>query len=145
MAYAITDIEDAILTVLQASDLADIARTIDSYHGEIDDLVREVRSLTVPLPAVFVLYAGSVFDEAANRSFDDEQAFTVVAVARSLRSRSELREGMYDLLEAIKASLIDNNLGLDIEPLHPLRIEAALVAKDLSVYGLDFKTVISLD
>jgi phage gp37-like protein len=145
MAYAIADIEDAILTVLQASALADVARTIDSYHGEIDDLVREVRSLTVPLPAVFVLYAGSVFDEAANRSFDDEQAFTVVAVARSLRSRAELRDGMYDLLEAIKAALIDNNLGLDIEPLHPVRIEAALVAKDLSVYGLDFKTVISLD
>lgn len=145
MGYTIADIEDAILTVLQASDLADIARTIDSYHGEIDELVREVRSLTVPLPAVFVLYAGSVFDEAANRSFDDEQAFTVVAVARSLRSRAELRDGMYDLLEQIKAALIDNNLGLDIEPLHPLRIEAALVAKDLSVYGLDFKTVISLD
>ena len=52
---------------------------------------------------------------------------------------------MYDLLEQIKAALIDNNLGLDIEPLHPLRIEAALVAKDLSIYGLDFKTVISLD
>jgi phage gp37-like protein len=145
MGYTIADIEDAILTVLQASDLADVARTIDSYHGEIDDLVKEVRSLTVPLPAVFVLYAGSVFDEAANRSFDDEQAFTVVAVARSLRSRSELRDGMYDLLEEIKAALIDNNLGLDIEPLHPLRIEAALVAKDLSVYGFDFKTVISLD
>ncbi len=145
MAYGIADIEDAILTVLKASDLTDIARTIDSYHGEIDELVREVRSLTVPLPAVFVLYAGSVFDEAANRSFDDEQAFTVVAVARSLRSRAELRDGMYDLLEQIKAALIDNNLGLDIEPLHPLRIEAALVAKDLSIYGLDFKTVISLD
>jgi phage gp37-like protein len=145
MAYAIADIEDAIVEALQASDLATVARTIDSYHGEIDDLVKEVRSLTVPLPAVFVLYAGSLFDETANRSFDDEQTFTVVCVAKSLRSRAALRDGMYDLLEAVKTALIDQNLDLDIEPLHPVRIEAALVAKDLSVYGLDFKTVISLD
>jgi phage gp37-like protein len=145
MVYSIADIEDAIVEALQGSGLAAIAKTIDSYHGEIDDLVKEVRSLTVPLPAVFVLYAGSVFDEAANRSFDDEQTFVVVAVAKSLRSRADLREGMYDLLEAVKTALIDQDLDLDIEPLHPVSIEASLVTKEISVYAFHLKTGFSLD
>jgi phage gp37-like protein len=145
MAYSIADIEDAIVKALQDSDLADIAKTIDSYHGEIDDLVAEVKRLTVPIPAVFVLYAGSSFDEAANRSFDDEQTFTVVCVAKSLRSRAALREGMYDLLEAVKTALIDENLDLDIEPLHPVSIEASMVTKELSVYAFHIKTSFSLD
>ncbi len=145
MAYAIADIEDAIVAALKASPLQNICRTIDTYHGEIDDLVGEVRRLTVPLPAVFVLYTGSVFDEKANRSFDDEQTFTIVAVARSLRSRAELREGMYEILEAVKAALIDKDLDLAIEPLHPISIEASLVTKEISVYSFDIRTSFSLD
>lgn len=145
MAYAIADIEDAIVTALTGSDLADIAKTIDSYHGEIDDLVGEAKRLTVLLPAVFVLYAGSLFDEKANRSFDDEQKFTVVVIAKNLRSRGAQRDGMYEILEELKAVLIDNNLDLDIEPLHPLKIEASMVAKGLSIYSFDLKTSLSLD
>jgi phage gp37-like protein len=145
MAYLIATVEDAIVEALKGSDLAAIARTIDSYHGEIDDLVAEVKRITVPLPAVFVLYAGSVFNEAANRSFDDEQTFTIVCVAKSLRSRADLRGGMYDLLEVVKTALIDENLDLDIEPLHPVSIDPALVTKEISVYAFHIKTGYSLD
>ena len=144
MAYTIADIEDSIVDALKASGLAAIAKTIDSYHGEIEDLVGEAKKLLIPLPAVFVLYGGSQFDETANRSFDDEQIFTVVVVARDLRGRASLRTGVYDILEELKNTLIDNNLDLDIEPLHPIRIDPLAITKGLSIYGFDFKTSLDL-
>jgi len=142
---SIETIEDAILAALQASDLDDTCKTIATYHGEIDDLVKELKQLTLPIPAVFVLYAGSKFDETANRSYDDEQFFTIVCVAKELRGRDKLRTGIYAMLEICKTTLIDNNLGLNIAPLHPVTIEPMAVTKMFSVYGFDLKTSFSMD
>jgi len=143
--YTIAEIEDAIVAALKASPLQDICRTIDAYHGEIDDLAGEVKQLLVQMPAVFVLYAGSRFGETANRSFDDEMTFTCVAVAKDLRGRAHLRAGIYEILEALKAALIDQDLGLDIEPLHPIGIEATMVTRAVSIYSFDIRTGFSLD
>ncbi|MFH2011682.1 MAG: phage protein Gp37 [Pseudomonadota bacterium] len=145
MAYTIADIEDAIVDALKDSGLADIANTIDSYHGEVEDLVGEVKRLIIPLPAIFVLYGGSQFDETANRSFDDEQTFTIISIAKDLRGRgTSLRTGIYEMIEIQKTTLIDNNLDLDIEPLHPIRIDPLAITKGLSIYGFDLKTSLSL-
>jgi phage gp37-like protein len=145
MGYAIETIEDAILAALEASTLATTCKTIDTYHGEIDDLVKELKQLIIPLPATFVLYAGSRFTEPANRSYDDEQYYTIVCIAKDLRGRESLRTGIYDILEIIKATLIDSNLGLDIEPLHPVTIEATMITQQFSLYSFDIKTSFSLD
>lgn len=146
MPYDIEDIEDAILTVLKNSDLADIAKTIDSYHGEVEDLVNDAKTMIVPLPAVFVVYGGSTFDEPANMSFDDEMYFSIVFVAKDLRGRASLRTGIYAMLKIAKSEMIGNDLGFnDIEPLRPVRIEPLVVTKALSIYGLDVKTTMSLD
>lgn len=145
MSYKIEDIEDAIVNALKASPLAAIAKTIDSYHGEIDTIIDQVKQLTMPMPAVYVLYAGSVFTEPANRSYDDEQTFTIIFIAKDLRGNEKLRAAIYPMIEAGKTALIDNNLNLNIEPLHPLRVEATFVTRAFSIYSFDIKTSFSID
>ena len=145
MAYTISQIHDAIVAELAGSATLDaLCETISSYHGEIDDLVSQVAQLTVPIPAVYVLYGGSNYDEVANRSYDEEMAFTVIAIAKDLRGDAKLQAAMYPILEELKATLIDNNLELDIEPIHPIRIEPTLITKLFSIYIFDVKTSFSL-
>lgn len=145
MSYTITQIEDAIVAELKASNvLTALNATIASYHGEIDDLIKLAGQLTIKLPAIYALYGGSSFDESANRSFDDEMHFTIVAIAKDLRGDDKLKAAMYPILEEIKAILIDNNIDLNIEPLHPLRIEPSLITKLFSIYSFDLKTSFSL-
>lgn len=145
MGYTITQIEDAIVTNLQGSaQLSALCKTIESYHGEIDDLVSQASQLIMPLPAVYVLYGGSVYDETANRSYDDEMDFTVIAIAKDLRGDQKLKAAMYPILEEVKTVLIDNDLDLDIEPIHPVRIEPTLITKLFSIYSFDIKTSLSL-
>lgn len=143
--YTIEQIEDALISKLQASaTLSLLCKTIASYHGEIDDLVSLTSQLTIPLPAVYVLYGGSVFDEAANRSYDDEMTFTIVVIAKDLRGDQKLRAAMYPILEEVRTVLIDNTLDLDIEPIHPIRIEPTLITKLFSIYSFDIKTSLSV-
>jgi len=143
--YTISQIHDALVAELKGSSaLAALCKTIDSYHGEIDDLVRKVAELIVPLPAVYVLYGGSRYEEDANRSYTEEMEFTVIAIAKDLRGNEKLKAAMYPILEETKTALIDNDLDLDIEPIHPVRIEMLLTTKEFSIYGFDIKTSFSL-
>ena len=144
--HTIEEIEDGNVEVLKASALKDVAKTIGPYHGEMDSLIGELKQLTVHLPAVFVLYSGSQFTESANRSYDDEPVFSVIAITKDLHGRGSLRTGMYEILEELKDALIDNDLGFgDIEPLHPINIEPILITQSFSVYALDVKTTFSRD
>jgi hypothetical protein len=109
-------------------------------HGEIDNLVSLTSQLTIPLPAVYVIYGGSAYDESANRSYDDEMSFTIIVIAKDLRGDQKLKAAMYPILEELKAVLIDNDLDLDIEPIHPIRIEPTIVTRVFSIYSFDVKT-----
>lgn len=138
-AYTIEAIEDKILAALKASALATACKTVDTYHGEVDELVQELKKLIITLPATFVLFAGSKF--TGSGSYDDEMQFSIVFIAKDLRGRDSLRTGMYALLEIAKSTLINNDLGCkDIEPLHPESIAPILVTKEFSVYVFDMKT-----
>ena len=149
MALTISDVEteiiDAIATGFEDDELAGLVKTIAGYHGELEDIVREVAQLIIPLPAVLVLYTGSQFSEPANRSYDDSMSFTIVAACKDLRGREGLKAAMYPLLEALKTVLIDNTLDLDIEPLKPKSIEAVAVTKTYSIYAFDVETSFSMD
>jgi len=145
MPYSIEDIEDAIVAALAASDLADTCSPIDHYSGSIDDLVEQMKKSPPRKPAIFVLYLGSQFHQPANRSYDDEQFFAVIAVSRDHRGADARRSGVYALLEIIKATLIDNELGLDnIEPIEPVEIEIVEIAERLSMYSFVCKTRFSI-
>lgn len=145
MSYTIEDIEDAIVNELKASSLNALCKTIESYHGEIDTIIEQVKQLTIPMPTVYVLYTGSDFPETANLSFDDNQTFTIVSIAKDLRGNENLRAAIYPILDALKDALIGNNLNLDIEPLKPKRIEATMVTRLFSIYSFDIETSFSMD
>lgn len=142
--YSIEDIEDAIVQALAASDLEDTCGTIDHFSGSIDDLVEEMKKKPAQKPAVFVLYTGSMFHQPANRSYDDEQNYSVIAIVRDHRGGDARRSGIYAVLEIVKATLIDNDLGMDIEPLEPLGIELVEIAERVSIYAFSCKTRFSL-
>lgn len=145
MAYTIAQIEDAIVSKLNASvALKNLCNVIASYHGEIDALTSQASQLIIPLPAVFVIYGGSNYDETANRSYTDELTFTVIVIAKDLRGNQQLKAAMYPILEEVETALIDNDLGLDIEPIHPVRIEPTLITKLFSIYSFDIRTSLSL-
>lgn len=144
--YTVADIEDQIVAVLKASDdLTKICPTVESYGGQLDALAREVRTLTVFLPAVFLLYARSEFSEAANQSFDESITFTAVVIDKNLRGLSDLKAGAYGLLQLVRSILIGNDLGMSIEPIHPLSVESLVIQEEMAVYAFDFKTSQSLD
>lgn len=143
--YTIGQIEDAIISELQGSALGAVCRTIAVYHGEINDLTAKAGQLMSQLPAVYLLYAGSDFEEPANLSFDDIRTYMVVCMAKDLRGDLNLRAAIYPMLESIKSTLIGNNLGLDIEPLKPRKIEAVMVTGIISIYSFDIETSISIN
>ena len=142
--YTIAEIEDKIVETLKAS-LSPICKNIGGYYGELEDLVADVTKLTVNTPAIFVLYAGSTFEESANRSYDEDQTFAIIFVAKNLQGQKNLRDTIYPIIDAGKKCLMDNNMGLDIEPLHPQRIDPLVISKIYSIYGMDFKTSFSLN
>jgi len=143
--YTIAQMEDAILDALKADEiLSDLCRTIDSYNGEALEFAQELDQTVIALPAVLVLYTGSAFSEPANRSFDDEMNFLLLVAASNLAGRKSAARAAYEILEAVKDCLIDVNLDLDIEPLHPVGVDLVAVTKRTAVYGLNLKTSFSM-
>jgi phage gp37-like protein len=146
MGYKIAEIEDAILTAMQAdADLSSACKTIDSFGGEAADLLAQAEQMIIPVPAVWVAFTGSDFTEAANRSYDEAMNFIFLIASKDLRGRSAAARGAYEIIEMLKSLLIDNNLGLDIEPLHPVSLDIVGITNRLAVYGLSFKTSFSTD
>ena len=144
--YTIQQIEDALVSAMQADDgVSGACRTIESYSGDAADLVAQLEQMTVPLPAVWAVYNGSAFNESANNSFDDEMKFVLLVAAKDLRGRVAAAQGVYEILEALKTLFIGKNLGLDIEPLHPVSIDPVAVTNRLAIYGFVVRTYFSMD
>lgn len=143
MSYTIAEIESSLISELQSA--FGSSCTVAPYAGEVEDLSANAEQLTVQAPAVFVVYGGSEFAESANNSYDDEQIFSLIHVAQDLRGGEDLKASAYGMLETSKDALIGKNIGLDIEPIHPVRITAQLLAPTLNIYSFDIKTSYSLD
>lgn len=147
----IRTISQAIITALNATSLATACELITAYHGEIEDLLDSLASQPIPLPAILVCYLGSEFPEPGNRSFDDEQTFRIILLAKNLfpvevenipADQDEAIGNIYSMLETIKTTLINNNLSLNIEPLRPLSVRAVSVP-NVGGYSLEMRTIFS--
>ena len=144
--YTIETIQDAIVAALQGkAELAAACRKIDPYHGAVDDIIEEAGRgkdiLIAQVPAVYVLYGGSRFPGMlTTSSYDDNQTYTIVTIAKDLRGRAAGKAGIYPLIELEKEVLIHNALGLQIQPLFPVSIMPILLTKVVSIYGFDVGT-----
>ena len=143
MFYTITHIHDAALAWLKLSDLKAVCSTIETYNGEAQDLIEDVKSLTIDYPAALVFYGGSQFSSEGSSPFIDTFMLTIVLVAKDLRSGDDIRASMYAMLEEVK-KMKDQTLGLEISPLAIARIRLLRVTKIVSIYAVDFTTVFEM-
>jgi phage gp37-like protein len=144
--YTISQIQTPLLQALQGhAGLAAICKHIAVYSGEVDTLVEKLKQYVGPVPATFVFYAGSQFDTEGSRSYSETQTWTLVTLAKNLSGIDALQGSAYAIIEQQKQAVINNDLGLDIEPFKPLRIEPLLITREFAVYSFEIETFFSLD
>lgn len=140
-------IEQAIAERLRgASDAGSLGyalRTVASYGGELADVAVAVRSF----PAVWVAFAGERRAEALGQGqFRHEGVFTLFVAVQSRRGDRAARLGVdgepgsLQVLEDVRAILLDDDLGLDIEPLAPVQVRSIAQTAEASVYACDLAT-----
>ncbi len=139
MGYDTDKLHDAVLQQARAQ-MSGVCNTIDTYHGEVRDIVTMLQQLPISYPACLVLYDGSTFSETARRSYTETWSLLLVLIAKDLRGGADLKDSMYSVLKAAKAAFIDQNLGLEINPLKPKQIKRELVTRDFSIYSFSLST-----
>lgn len=108
----LTDIEEKIVERLNAK-LTDVSRiAIDEAHS----------LQALKMPSVDVVVAGGPFIRVGQQIKLKPQVFVIVTF-QNLRSAADRRKGVYPILEAIVALLVDNKLGLKIDALLPKRLD----------------------
>lgn len=142
--YAIEDIQAAILAALKVSDLNGLCEKVDHYEGQIEDLLSRLEQTPIVRPQALVLYQGSTFTGSGSNPYLDEQTFSVMLIVKDLRGGNDLKTSMNALVEAAKTALVDQQFGLDISPMVPVRIQAVKVTRTYSVFRFDVKTIFEM-
>src|SRR5574340_57957 len=98
MNYTIDQIHTAALDTLRAkgSALSALAKTIDTFRGEAQDILDQAPELIAAMPAAWVLYAGSTFEGQTNM-LQDNFNLMIVYMVQELRSNLQ-KASMYKLL-----------------------------------------------
>ena len=147
--YTITEIEDAIINALKASDMGGYCKKIDSYQVEATDLEEQVRIFAGQLPCALVVYGGTPeFIHSISGVQDMPMTFSILLCAQSLRGKGEARRGpsagsglgTYQMIDDLRKTLTNNPVGLNIDPLLPTKVEAEINTKNFSAYSMEFKT-----
>lgn len=136
-------IEDAIISELKTS--VPYLKAVETYAGQLD---RDIASLPVRFPAAFVAYEGSNFSAGDLGSSGHESCtFSIFVCARDLRGRGETLKGAapgdkgaYDAVNDIVEALEYKSLGLNIEPLKPMRASLLFAGAEVVAYSLAFVT-----
>ena len=139
--YTVEQIEDAIISEL--SSISGI-RVVKTYQGELEseDVMGKV---IMYLPAIYVVYGGSVYEYHGERKVETMSFFLVVC-DKNLRKESEARRGgsgnpgTYAMLDSIRDKLYGKQLSLDIFPFELERQAPVWFAKGLSVYSAEYTT-----
>lgn len=129
----LTAIEEKIIERLNAK-LTDVSRiAIDEAHS--------AQSLKVP--AVDVIVFGGQFVRVAQQWKVTPKVYVIVTF-QNLRSVADRRRGVYPILQAIVALLVDNKLGLKIDALAPKRLDNITEESEANagkiVFQIEFET-----
>ncbi len=145
----ITEIENALVDRLTRG-LGQLANTVKSYGGELDD-----ESLgTGRLPMVLVTFGGARIEPMGVRgtAFRTSAKFVVIVAVRSLRSNQAARQGGVDkrevganqLIYAVRRLLDTQRLGGLVKPLKPLAIRtlfnnAQFRTEKVTAYAIEYE------
>jgi phage gp37-like protein len=146
--YSITQIEDAIIATLKASDMGGYCKKIDSYQIEGGDLEEQIRIFAGQLPCALVMYSEGAFDVQMSGVQDKEMTFSILVCAQSMRGGGSARRGgtggspvgAYKMLDDLRKTLTGSVVGLSVAPLLPVREAAEVNTKMFSAYSMEFKT-----
>jgi len=140
----LTEIENVIVARLAAQiPYLKTCGTLAEFLAKDLDQVEEIGR---QLPAVYAAYEGGEFEHKMSGVQDLTMTFTIVAVVANYRGEEAVRHGMgaekgvYDLLHDIRAALSDQDCGIEIDPLLPLREGAIDGSGSLQIYGITFQT-----
>lgn len=128
-------IEDKLVETLRAGGAF---KSVETYAGQLDG---EIEKLPLRYPAAFVVYGGSEFGLV-----DETIAFSVIVAAKNLRGNEAARkgttgeQGAYQLIIDVLDALANQNLGLDIKRLLPLKSSPVGTSGPVSAYKMDFQT-----
>lgn len=150
MTSPIALIEQAIVEQLRAAPRAYTGLVVESYAGQLDD---ELFDWVRTLPATWVTFGGAQdYKRTGLRSFKVRGTFEVLCAQRALvENAGRLNPtgrgqdvGVYALMEDNKLALVNQLLGLAIQPLTPGPIRAVMksrVNRDaVVVYAQEFHT-----
>lgn len=142
MGFLITDIEDLVLTALDAPPLNAYCKRFERYDGQFN--VDDINAFKGLLPACFVAYVGDRFlENTALSRYTVEMGVSVIVAAKNLRGDFKARTGSggaYQMLEDVKTLLHLNNLGKpEIAGLVLQRRIPLINDERLAVFGMDFQ------
>lgn len=142
MNYTIKQIEDAIISALSPLTISQggAVKTLGSYEGQFEETVDGANQSISICPAVLVNYIGSTFKDVGSPHFDRELRFSVLHGASNLRSETKRRQDGYSLLEATKALLNNQTLGLGIDPLIIERETIIATTRKLTIFSAEYRT-----
>lgn len=90
--YTIEDIEDAIITAVDALKTSLGVRTIKSYQGELEE--GDIKRLVALFPAIYVVYGGSAYAEYGSRKIE-KMTYHLFVCDKNLRKEEEARRGLF--------------------------------------------------
>ncbi len=153
-------IENAILARLKAAGEADVLgylfRTLDTYPTDFDTYLKEKVLGDRAYPAAWVVFGGwrAPTDDGALQA---PAVFMVVVAAQNLRNEQARRHGAgaaevgsYQLMLDVSGLLHGQHLGLDIGalqlgPCRSVRPTATIMERQLSLYALEFTTLMPIE
>jgi phage gp37-like protein len=142
--YTIIEIENAIINKLKSSNMGDYCKKIDSYQIEAGDIEEQIRIFAGQLPCALIVYAGTPeFIHSMSGVQDMPMTFSILLCAQSLRGKGEARRGhvgTYQMIDDLRKILTNNQVGLNIDPLIPTKVEPEINTKNFSAYSMEFKT-----
>ncbi len=127
----IRDIEDRIIATLRAE--VGALRTVEAYTGQLS---REIEKLPVRFPAAYVVMGGAELSPVDGPVHREALTFSVLVASRSLRGGRE----EYGLIRDVLTALTNEDFGLDIERMRPLKTSLVFMDGAVTVYGIDFRT-----
>lgn len=147
----IGQIENKIIDLIKAASdsnqLGYKLRSVKTYGGEMND---GLNAVVKTLPAIWVIFKSKEQVSKLGAKIKWETTFSILCAAKSLQNEHQSRHGSgekvgsYQMIEDVTRLLVDENLGLEIDGLTPLRVFPVMNDKkdqDLaSIYALEVKT-----
>ena len=148
MIYTVTEVEDAIIAALKASEMGEYCKKIDSFQIEGGDLEEQIKLFAAQLPCALIVFSEGTINRFPSKRVEMEMRFQILVAAESLRGKGKSRRGLVGTYKMTNdlvfgEALTGKRLGLEIDPLFPTRVSVEINRAGFSAYSVEFVTAAS--